>query len=110
MVPVFNVEPKVDMEILVVVIMEDTVRLPGLPPQRLQFYRFREFQNSLLSFYLLLFDIALICARTSRAAKKYPTNMLVMEIIEMSSIFKCCHIFRTVQSPSAHNTFNSMFL
>ena len=36
MVPVFNVEAEVDMEILVVVIMEDTVRLPGLPPLRLK--------------------------------------------------------------------------
>ena len=35
-VPVLNVKPEVDMEILVVVIMEDTVRLPGLPPLRLQ--------------------------------------------------------------------------
>ena len=32
-VPIFNVKTKVDMEILVVVVMEDTVRLPGLPPQ-----------------------------------------------------------------------------
>ena len=46
----------------------------------------------------------------SRATKKHPTNMLVIEIIEMSSIFKYCHLFRTVQSPSAHNTFTSMFL
>ena len=68
------------------------------------------FSKNLLVFYISFFDISLICARTSRAAKKYPTNMLVMEIIEMSSIFKCCHIFRTVQSPSAHNTFTSMFL
>ena len=52
----------------------------------------------------------MICARTSRATKKHPTNMLVIEIIEMSSIFKYCHLFRTVQSPSAHNTFTSMFL
>jgi len=36
MVPVFNVKAEVDMEILVVVIMEDTVWLPGLPPQRLE--------------------------------------------------------------------------
>ena len=37
MVPEFNVEAEVDMEILVVVIMEDAVWLPGLPPLRLQF-------------------------------------------------------------------------
>ena len=37
MVPVFNVEAEVDMEILVVVIMEDAVWLPGLPPERLEF-------------------------------------------------------------------------
>jgi len=31
-VPVLNVESKVDMEVLVVIVMENTVRLPGLPP------------------------------------------------------------------------------
>ena len=73
-------------------------------------YQQLQFLKEFVIFYILLFDIALICARTSWAPKKYPTDMLVMEIIEMSSIFKCCHIFRTVQSPSAHNTFTSMFL
>ena len=53
MVPVFNVKPEVDMEILVVVIMEDTVRLPGLPPQRLvQFYHFTGLNNSFSYLYL----------------------------------------------------------
>ena len=32
-VPVLNVESKVDMEVLMMIVMEDTVRLPGLPPQ-----------------------------------------------------------------------------
>ena len=34
-VPVLNVESKVDMEVLMMIVMEDTVRLPGLPPQTL---------------------------------------------------------------------------
>ena len=36
-IPKLNVKAEVDMEILVVVVMEDTVWLPGLPPQRLEF-------------------------------------------------------------------------
>ena len=56
-------------------------------------YQQLQFLKEFVNFYILLFDTALICARTSRAAKKYPTNMLVMEIIEMSSILKCCHIY-----------------
>ena len=31
-VPELNVEAEVDMEVLVMVVVEDTVRLPGLPP------------------------------------------------------------------------------
>jgi hypothetical protein len=36
MVPELNVEPKVDVEVLVVVVVEDTVGLPGLPPVTLE--------------------------------------------------------------------------
>ena len=32
LVPVLHVEPEVDMEVLVVVVVEDAVRLPRLPP------------------------------------------------------------------------------
>ena len=35
-VPVLDVEPEVDVEVLVVVVVEDAVRLPGLPPECLQ--------------------------------------------------------------------------
>ena len=35
-VPVLDVEPEVDVAVLVVVVVEDTVRLPGLPPECLQ--------------------------------------------------------------------------
>ena len=52
MVPVLDVEAEVDVEILVVVVMEDTVWLPGLPPHRLTFYHFSQVRNSLCFFYL----------------------------------------------------------
>lgn len=35
-VPVFNVETEVHVEVLVVVVVEDAVRLPWLPPVRLE--------------------------------------------------------------------------
>lgn len=36
LVPVLDVEAKVDVEVLVVVVVEDAVRLPRLPPVRLE--------------------------------------------------------------------------
>jgi len=36
LVPVFNVESKVDMEVLVMVVVENAVWLPGLPPLALE--------------------------------------------------------------------------
>ena len=36
LVPQLDVEAEVDVEVLVVVIVEDAVRLPGLPPEALE--------------------------------------------------------------------------
>ena len=51
-VPVLYVESKVDMEILMVVVMEDTVWLPGLPPQGLE-------RDKSVSFIALSFVVTL---------------------------------------------------
>ena len=37
MIPEFDIEAKVDMEVLMMIIVEDAVWLPGLPPERLEF-------------------------------------------------------------------------
>ena len=39
LVPVLHVEPEVDMKVLVVVVVEDAVRLPRLPPLLLNIKR-----------------------------------------------------------------------
>ena len=38
LVPIFNVEAKVNMEVLMMVVMENTIRLPRLPPGPLESY------------------------------------------------------------------------
>ena len=38
LVPIFNVEAKINMEVLVMVVMENTIRLPRLPPGPLESY------------------------------------------------------------------------
>ena len=38
LVPIFNVKAKVNMEVLVMVVMENTIRLPRLPPGPLESY------------------------------------------------------------------------
>ncbi len=36
LVPIFDIESKIDMEVLMVIVMEDTIRLPWLPPMSLK--------------------------------------------------------------------------
>ena len=38
LVPIFNVEAKINMEVLMMVVMENTIRLPRLPPGPLECY------------------------------------------------------------------------